>query len=179
MKERKKNMSEKMKKILLTVAAVVLVVVCGLWFLNSDLEHIEDTNGPDDFSLTTITDENIINMDMGALTPVTIHHDIIGNGLTFSSDKFTGVYELLYDNYWGKSDFWLRLTQLEVTEGNFRMVVIHDGKIVADIEPNTENPFVDFLLEDITGTVSVRIAGESASYKFHMSESEYDDHSHP
>ena len=66
-------MSEKMTKILLTVAAVVLVVVCGLWFLNSDLEHIEDTNGPDDFSLTTITDENIIKQDMGALNVKKIH----------------------------------------------------------------------------------------------------------
>lgn len=35
--------------------------------LGSDLKHIEDTNGTDDYSLEQINDYNIINMDTGAL----------------------------------------------------------------------------------------------------------------
>lgn len=60
-------MSEKIKKILIGIGAVVLVAICGIWFLSDNLEHIEDTNGAENFELQTITDSNIINMDIGAL----------------------------------------------------------------------------------------------------------------
>ena len=51
-----------MKKALCLLAAVLLcfgVSGCGG-------EGYEDTNGADDFTLETITDENIINLDVGA-----------------------------------------------------------------------------------------------------------------
>ena len=37
------KLNEKMKKIIAIVGAVVIVVVGAVWFLDSDLEHIEDT----------------------------------------------------------------------------------------------------------------------------------------
>lgn len=84
-------------------------------------------------------------------------------------------YEILYDNYILPSDFDLNLTVYDIYGGNFKMVVVHDGKIVATLEPNI---FVNYRLEDVTGTVSLRIAGESASVNFSMTEPGYDRHSH-
>ena len=169
---------EKFRKRLIPIAAVTLVAVILFVFVKSDLKHIEDTNGPDNFKLNTITDAQIIDMDMGSINAVSVRKDLIGDGLTFYSNKFTGVYEVLYDNLIGKSDFVLSFSSLTVTEGNFRMVVVHDGRIVAEFEPNAEDPFVDYMLEDVSGTVSLRIVGESAAYSFHMSAYEYDNHAH-
>lgn len=168
-------MNKKIKDILWGLMAVALVVVCGVWFLGDDLEHIRDTNGPDDDSLTTITDENIINMDIGAMGLEKTTGILSGNSIEFHSDKFTGVEEILYTNYWGKSDFDLSLTNLVVTGGNFKMVVVHNDEIVAVLEPDL---FVDYRLEDIVGTVSLRIAGESAAFRFSISLSEYDEFAH-
>ncbi len=168
-------MSKNIKNVLWGVFAVVLIVVCVVWFLNSNLEHIEDTNGVDDYSLTTITDENIINMDTGALGVETNKNALTGDTIEFSSEKFTGVYEILYDNYIAPSDFELNLTSFTVDKGNFKMVVVHNDKIVATLEPDM---LVDYILEDVTGTVSLRIVGESAAFSFCMTQMEYDEFSH-
>lgn len=156
--------------------AVVVIGVCLWAFLTNDLKHIEDTNGADNYALTTITDEHIIGMDIGAMG-LTKSKDILsGNAFEFHSDKFTGVEEILYDNFIGKSDFVLDLNNFHVTGGNFRMVIVHNDKIVAELTPDL---FVEYRLEDITGTVSLRIAGESAAFSFYISEMDYDSHSHP
>ena len=60
-------MKQKTKNILWAFFALVMVIVFTMLFLNNDLEHIEDTNGLDDYTLQTITDENICKMDIGAL----------------------------------------------------------------------------------------------------------------
>ena len=175
-----KKTSPKQNNLLYILIAVAVVVICGYSFLTSDLKHIEDTNGPDDYTLTTITDENIIKQDMGMVGGIKLHRDIIGSGITFSSDGFTGVYEVLYDNYVLPSDFHLELTNLTVTGGNFRAVIVHDDKIVENLEFNSEdNLFIDYLLEDVTGTVKLVLAGESAAFSFSMLESEYESFAHP
>jgi hypothetical protein len=170
------KLNPKLEKLLFVALAVVLLAGFGWMMLTSDLEHIEDTNGADNYALTTITDENIINMDLGALGGPTKSKDIIGGDVyEFSAEKFTGVYEILYDNYFGPSDFELNLTNYEIRGGNFRLVVVHNDEIVAELEPDM---FVDYLLEDVTGTVSLRIAGESASFKFYIDDIDYEMHSH-
>lgn len=163
-------------KLPLLLVALVLVAVALFWIFGDGIEHIEDTNGPEDISLTTITDSNIINRDIGSIGGPTISQSVLtGDGYEFSAKKFTGVYEILYDNFIGTSDFWLDLTNFSVTEGNFRMVVVHNDQIVAELTPDM---FVEYRLEDITGTVSLRIAGESAAFQFFMTGTEYNNHSH-
>ena len=126
--------------------------------------------------MTTITDENIIRMDLGSIGgPKRSKSILTGDAVEFSSEKFTGVYEVLYDNFVGKSDFQLDLANLVVTGGNFRLVVVHNDQIVADLEPDM---FVSYRLEDIKGTVSLRIVGESAAFSFAISQFDYDLHSH-
>ena len=58
---------DKLKKWLPIVLTVAVIAVAAVWFLSSPLEHIADTNGPADFSLQTITDDQICSLDLGAL----------------------------------------------------------------------------------------------------------------
>ncbi len=163
-----------LKNKLFVVVILVVVVIGAVTLFNSDLEHIEDTNGADNFELQQITDENIINQDMGALN-VTTSTKEIANMTEISSKKFTGVYEVLYTNLLGKSDFVLKLYDFKVNSGNFKMVVVHDGEIVETI---TEENYEEFILEDIKGTVSLVIAGESADFSFEMTSFDYESFDH-
>ena len=172
-------MKQNLKKILIGVAVVVCIAVFVFLMLDSNLKHIEDTNGPDNYKLTTITDDDIINLKMGALNPGVVRPALIGDGVNFSSDKFTGVHEILYANYILPSDFDISINTLHVTEGNFRMVVVNDGKIVAEVYPNSEELITHVRLENLTGYVSLRIVGESADYSFQMSSLDYDEFEHP
>lgn len=166
----------KNKNSLWVIFAVVLVAVAVavFWFMGDDLEHIEDTNGADNYALTTITDQQIIDKSVGALN-VSIATDTMSGMVTVSSDKFTGVYEILSTNYIGASDFDLRLYDFAVTSGNFKLCVVHDGEIAAVLAPEQ---LVDCRLNDISGSVSLVIAGESAEFSFSITENDYDGFSH-
>ncbi|MBQ8830137.1 MAG: hypothetical protein IJ017_00880 [Oscillospiraceae bacterium] len=169
-------MNEKTKKTLTMIGAIIFVVVVGAWIILGGTDHIEDTNGSENFSLQTITNQDIVGMSTGSIGGPTISRSTLtGDTVEFSAEKFTGVYEILYDNFIGKSDFVVDLTAYEIYGGNFELVVVHNDEIVAVLEPGL---FVNYRLEDITGYVSLRIAGESASFSFSMTELEYDYHSH-
>ena len=170
------RMNEGFKKKLTLVGVILFVVFVGGWILLTGPEHIEDTNGAENFTLQTITDQQIIDRSTGSVGgPQISRSTFIGDGVEFSAEKFTGVYEILYDNYILPSDFEVNLTSYEISGGNFKIVVVHEDSIVATLEPGT---FVDYRLEDITGYISLRIVGESASFSFHMSSFDYDRHSH-
>ena len=165
------------KKLLTTLVAIVLVVVGAVWFLSDGMEHIEDTNGLEDFSLQSITEQQIIDLSTGSVGGPSISKGILtGDAVEFSAEKFSGVYEVLYDNFIGKSDFQLDLTNFVVNGGNFALVVVHDDQIVATLEPDM---FVTYRMDDINGYVSLRIVGESADFSFSMAQIDYDYHSHP
>ena len=152
----------------------MVVIIGAVALFNSDLEHIEDTNGAENFALQTITDEEIAKIEMGSLNVSTSTNNVT-NMTKVSSKKFTGVYEVLYTNLLGESDFLLNITDLKVNGGNFKMVVVHDGKIVKTI---TEENYEETLFEDINGTVSLVIAGESAAFSFEMSNFDYESFDH-
>lgn len=155
-------MSEKTKKILIGIGAIVLVIVCVIWFLSSDPEHIEDTNGAENYSLQTITDDNIVNMDKGALN-LKESTDSITNTTTYSSDKFTGVAEIYGENIWGNR-FDITVNHARVDSGNFRIVLLEDDEIVHEFKLNELTQ--TFTLENPNGYISLRIAGESADFQF-------------
>ena len=150
--------------LLLTALLLCTLTACGS-------VKIEDTNGPDDLSLNTITDQNILKLDLpsggyGVRTT--------SNLATCYGKGFSGVTEILSTNLIAGT-FAVDLMDFTVTGGNFRMVVVNDGKIVADIAPGTERISID----DLKGHVSVRVAGESADYSFSMWKTEYEAFSHP
>lgn len=157
-----KKTSPKQNNLLYILIAVAVVVICGYSFLNSDLKHIEDTNGPEDYTLTTITDENIIKQDMGALN-VSKSTGLLNDGVTFKSDKFSGVYRVFQTNFFFDSDFLMDVAGFWVNSGNFRMCIINDGKIIATVEPGM---FATCELSDLNGSFELVIAGESADFEF-------------
>lgn len=156
-------MNEKAKKILLGIGVVVFLVVFVVWMWSSDLEHIEDLNGEDNYSLTTITEEQIKEHTMGYLNLKKSKGILSGNFIEFSSDKFTGVCEVFSQNMILNSDFVLDVTNFVIEEGNFEMVLLLDGEIVTRLEPDT---FVTYQMEKVNGRVSLVIAGESAKFSF-------------
>ena len=163
----------KKKNNVIAVTVVVLAVILGFVFFGGT-EHIEDINGAEITGLNTITDANIINQDLGALG-VCVTRNNITNMVEISSKKFSGVYEVLYANLIGKSDFYVNLYDMHINGGNFKMVVVHDGKIVATLTPENCD---EYILEDISGTVSLVIAGECADFSFKMTQFDYDEFSH-
>lgn len=166
-------MNEKTKKILTLVMAVGLVCVCAVWFFLDGIEHIEDTNGSHDFSLTTITDQDIIDATMGCMGFGRSTHALF-DMVTFSSGKFTGVKEIMWTEVVYSTGVLLHIIDFEVTAGNFKMAVVNDGEIIRVIQPGED--LVD--LGAITGRVSLVIAGESADFTFSLPESDYNAYSH-
>jgi len=160
------------------VVPIVLVLIIGFFFLPK-MEHIDDTNGPGDFSLATLTDEDILastlsctggpNMATGRITLPGGWE--LSKGVKLYADKFSGVTDILWADYILPSDFSLDLDHFSVEGGNFRMMVMNQGKIIAEIEPGDD---ISLLIEDITGPTCVRIAGESAAFTIAMSELQYD-----
>ena len=157
-----KKTSPKQNNLLYILIAVAVVVSCGYSFMTSELKHIEDTNGPDDYTLTTITDENIIKQDMGALN-VSKSTGLLNDGVTFKSDKFTGVYRVFQTNFFFDSDFLMDVAGFWVNSGNLRMCIVNDGKIIATVEPGM---YATFEMSDLNGSFELVIAGESADFEF-------------
>lgn len=155
----------KFKNAVVWIAAIVVLIFGGYSLLTSDLEHIEDTNGPDNYRLQQINDYNIINMDIGALN-LNESDQLFSSLPLISSKKFTGVSDVYTTNIWGNR-FDITLYTTEVKSGNLRIVLIHNDEIVHEFKLNELSE--TYTLENPKGTVSLRIAGESADFKFSYS----------
>ena len=153
-----------MKKALCLLAAVLLcfgVSGCGG-------EGYEDTNGADDFTLETITDENIINLDVGA-SGLSYSEENIGDVLSsaeYSSKNFNGVEQIFLENYILPSDVQVYIGTMNVTEGNFKLVAVLDGEIIQEFPLDAFNE--TFTFEDIEGEFSIHVAGENAAFDFYL-----------
>ncbi len=160
------------------VLPIILIVIAGFLFLPK-MEHIADTNGPDDFALATLTEADILagsRTCTGGPNRTTGRISLPGgwelsDGVKLDAEKFSGVADILWADYILPSDFQLTLDRFTVEGGNFRMMVVNNGQIIADIQPGEH---VDILIEDITGPTFVRIAGESAAFTIAMTETQYD-----
>ena len=150
------------KKKLLTFVAIVFVIVFAfMFFSKGSIEHIEDTNGADNYTLQQITDYNIINMDIGAKN-LTKETNVLSDLPTYSSKKFTGVEEIYMNNIYGNR-FDITLYNTTVKAGNLRIVLLHNNEIVHEFKLNELTQ--SYTLENPKGTVSLRVAGESANFK--------------
>ena len=168
-------MSEKMQKIIFAIGAVVLVAAIVLWMiLNPGPEHIEDTNGSDNYALQQITEADVLECKMGnrgGPNTAEAHWDFgplnVSSGMEYSSHKYTGVYRLYSATIFKGSDIYVYLGDFHINSGNFAFYVVFDGEIVGQVQPD-EFGLADFTMENIdkTGTVEYIIAGESADFRF-------------
>lgn len=99
---------------------------------------------------------------MGALN-VSKSTGLLNDGVTFKSDKFSGVYRVFQTNFFFDSDFLMDVAGFWVNSGNFRMCIVNDGKIIATVEPGM---FATCELSDLNGSFELVIAGESADFEF-------------
>ena len=151
---------KKAKKLLFTVVAILLIAIAVVWFLGDNMRHIEDTNGADNFELQTITDENICNLDMGSLN-VNVSESF--NTTTYKSGCFSGVYEVFSENII-TNRYEITVNHARVDSGNFKMVLCVNDEIVHTFALNELTQ--TYVLENVNGNVSLRIAGESADFMF-------------
>lgn len=148
-----------MKKILLTLMiSLMIVFLCGCG------PNFEDTNGDNDISLATITEENIIKMDLGA-SDYKESTSSASDYKKFSSENFSGVCEIFSETYI-KSDVIVDIVDFDVNSGNFKLVAVCDDKIIHEFEPGDKGNVVT--LEDVDGGFSIRMAGESADFEFRI-----------
>ena len=152
----------KLKNAIVWIAAIVVLVFGGFSLLTSDLEHIEDTNGLDNYRLQQINDYNIINKDIGALN-LNESDQLLSSLPLISSKKFTGVADVYTTNVWGNR-FDITLYTTEVRSGNLRIVLIHNDEIVHEFKLNELSE--SYTLENPSGFVALRVAGESANFEF-------------
>lgn len=152
-----------MKKVLCLIMALgfaAFALGCGV--------QIADSNGPDDYTLAEITEENIINQDLGAssysMSPGSEDDDYMTSTTKFKGKEFSGVAQLYMTNYIGKSDVSIDVSNLTVDSGNFTLMVLLDGEIVHEFKHG--ELMETFEMKDIKGTFEIVMAGETADFKF-------------
>ena len=159
-------MMRPIKKILGILWIVVFIgVFCFLMLNDKKIEHIEDTNGADNYSLQVITDDNIELMDFGA-KGFGSTTDNITNRIVYSSKNYSGVTEV--EGYTSIGDSYTAyVKRFDLKEGNAKLVLVVDDKIVHEFKPNES--LQDFTVEGVKGAyISIRLAGESANFKLEI-----------
>lgn len=151
-----------MKKIWSTVLIIMMFVMltaCG--------EKYEDTNGADDYSLQTITDDDIIHLSTGA-SGLTYSEQNLGgmHSSEYSSKNFNGVEQIYLTSFILPSDVYVYIGHMAVESGNFKLAVINNDEIIQEIPLDSFNE--EILFEDLTGDFSVHVAGENAAFEFYI-----------
>ena len=148
--------------------SVMILAVCLLFVLAGCGTQYEDTNGSDNFALQTITEQNIINLDLGA-SGLSFTEEELGDVVSssgYSAKNFNGVQQLYLTNCLLPSNIEVYIGHMTVTKGNFRLVVVNNDEIIRDIPLDAFNE--SFYFENITGSFAIHVAGESAAFDFYL-----------
>ena len=146
----------------------LLLCVCLCLFVTGCGTQYEDTNGAEDFTLQTITDESIINLDVGASGFSYTEEEFAGiSSSEYSSKNFNGVTQIYLTNFLLPSDIEVFIGHMNIKSGNFKLVAINNDEIIYEFPLDA---FGDtFRFEDLSGSFSIHAAGESAAFEFHLS----------
>lgn len=152
-----------MKKRLLSV----ILVCCMSCLLAGCGTEYEDTNGAENFTLQTITDEEIIDLSTGA-SGLSYTEENLGflHSSEYSAKNFNGVERIYLTTFIGKSDVEIYIGHLNVESGNFKLVVINNDEIIKEIPLDAFGE--TFRFEDLKGDFSVHVAGECAKFDFYI-----------
>ena len=151
-----------MKKRALPLVALFLALLL-LFGGCAAFSHYEDTNGDQDYTLQTLTDENIMKGTGGSLSSVSLRTSSITpskSKVTLKVGKFSGVSTL--ESFRGGSSYRTVTVSLTVSAGNFKAVLCTDSEILYVFPINQTGSSYSFKKEQ---TVYLRIAGESAKYE--------------
>ena len=145
-----------MKKtgIVLLLFSLVFLLSCGVF------TQYEDTNGTDNYSLQSITEEMLIKNDkglqIGAVTSSTRNND--EQKIKKSVHQFDGVEELAKI----KSGTYEMILSFKVTSGNTRLVLTDGNKIVYEFMVNEDNQTYTF---EAKQPYYLKLAGEALGYE--------------
>jgi hypothetical protein len=143
-----------MKKLFCTLLTVCIL----LSFAGCKLPSYEDTNGEADFSLQTITEEDILRA--AGSTKIMASKVSINDNTVCKAQTMSGVETLFSERL--KNETLDLTVSCAITKGNARLVLILDDKIIHDFAINEENQHIT--LDNVTGKVCLRLAGEAAGY---------------
>ena len=142
-----------MKKILCLLLVLLSIML-------SSCSQIEDTNGPDDYSIVTFTDEDILNGRINTITMGVFESSSFINGElkgTYKVSKLSGLVEIekITSN---KSSVNFDI-DFSCESGNAMLVIVSNGMIVKKIEANEK---VNFDIVNSNDTYKLLLVGESA-----------------
>lgn len=142
-----------MKKILCLLLVLLSIML-------SSCSQIEDTNGPDDYSIVTFTDEDILNGRINTITMGVFESSSFINGElkgTYKVSKLSGLVEIekITSN---KSSVNFDI-DFSCESGNAMLVIVSNDMIVKKVEANEK---VNFDIENAKYTYKLLLIGESA-----------------
>lgn len=175
------NSSKKKRNLAIFIASIVIVITLAVSVVIalSSSSSFVDTNGTDNFALTEITKENILELDsnyrssMEAKTSLGTHTNVIGTRLreydrdiiNISYGKIYGVTILQATRILGNA-LTLNINS-SVESGNAEIVILIDGEYYCSVDVNQNQSIV---LQDISNKdVIVKLAGEDAKIKVSIS----------
>jgi hypothetical protein len=137
-----------MKKILFIILSCLALTSCTY-------KHIEDTNGVDNYSLVTLTDDDITNNVSSYVA--TLSSQIYINGINkVTIKKFSGVK--IIDTF---SKDGIINTSIILNEGNLRVCLVNDNLIEYDFDLFADDSYTF----EVKNKCKLVIAGESANFK--------------
>lgn len=148
-----------MKKILTILLSLILSLSL------SSCSHINDTNGPDDYTIQTFSDEDYCTgfssyVALGMFTSRSLTIDGVYKG-TCDVKKLSGIYKL--DEYkWEKSNYLNIEIEYDCSSGNSMIVLVSNGEIAQKINPNTISPIK---IINSRSKYRILVVGESSSVK--------------
>lgn len=151
----------KNRKTGIIIFAIFIVALIAFFPNIGTTKEYKDTNGEDNYSLCKITDEDIIEgMDSSTLNIVTF--DEVKNEYWYLGKLFNGSTTLGTANSLTSSNT-IEIQKFSVTNGNARLLILADDKIVHDFIPNESGQ--NFSLNNLEGEILLVVAGESANFE--------------
>lgn len=144
-----------MKKIISTILVAILV----LSLCSCNFGHIEDTNGENDHTLCSLTEEDLLSGSNSFVQNVATKSRV-GNKITYKVNKFSGVNTIANEYFSNEAELTID-TCFVLSQGNARIAVIVNGEISCDI-PVGESTTTIAVPADTS--VVIRLAGESAGF---------------
>lgn len=149
-----------MKKVLI-ILVLLFLESCGI----NNLNHIEDTNGDDNYFLNTLTEKEVLSKNPHALF-LKSRTTETNKKFKFSCEKFSGVSDIISYNL-NETNNYLFIVNATINKGNGDIFIYKDGKRIALIDWSLNQ---EIKLENIKGKISFRIAGESANMEIEIKE---------
>lgn len=134
-----------------------VAVIFLMLFTLSSCKHVEDTNGEEDYTIETFSDEDIFKNSSNYLAIGKVEKNI-NNESSLSVSKFSGIYK--FTSFKVKDSNFKFKIESNCSSGNFKIVLVKDNNTIINIEINNE----EIIEINEQGTYALKVIGESAKF---------------